>query len=147
MDYNFQANTVDMKADNTHASARVMDTLANDDLKTDKLQISAGAVVIVGSTAGRIDVATTGSQGIVGIATQTRQAGDSRDLTYTRKGLVHAIKDAAALVAGDRVIPSTYGRVKAAATDGSDSVLEFGKCIVGSAAVVGGEVVVIELTL
>jgi len=147
-DYKFQGIIVDIKADNSHASARVYTSLDNANLDNGKTQISAGALVIASANdLTKLDVATTGSTAVLGVATQDRAVGDSRPLTYTRLGLVHMIKDAAALPAGAKVIPSTQGTIKAATNSDADSLLTIGRCVEGSAAVVGGEVVTVQLIL
>ena len=146
-DYKFQGIIVDIKADNSHASARVHTSLDNANLDNGKTQISAGALVIASANdLTKLDVATTGSTAVLGVATQDRAVGDSRPLTYTRLGLVHMIKDAAALPAGSLVVPSTQGTVKAGGV-GEEILLTIGRCVEGSAAVVGGEVVTVQLIL
>ena len=144
-DYSFQGIIVDIKADNSHASARVIATaLSNIDLKGDLLQISAGAVVI--SNGVFLDVGAADAHNIVGIANQTRAVGDSRPLTYTRKGMVHAIKDAVAITAGDRLKVGAQGMVTPANANGSEAPHEIGKALETSAGAVG-TVIVMELTL
>jgi hypothetical protein len=122
-----------------------MDVISNIDLVGDLLQISAGAVVIAG-TSGRIDIGAANAPGVLGIATQTRAAGDVRPLTYTRKGMVHAVKDATGITVGDRLKVGAQGMVTPAAANGSEASLEIGKALETSVAAVG-TVVVIELTL
>lgn len=143
--YAFQSNQVDMKADNMHASARPSDTLTNDDLTGGKTVISAGAVVISDSN-GRIDVAAGNDTNVVGVATQTRSAGDVRPLTYTRSGLVHVVTDGSAVLAGSRLKAGAQGMVGLAAANGSEANLEIGKCVEISSQVVG-TVIVMQLTL
>jgi len=143
--YAFQSNQVDLKADNMHASARPADTLSNNDLTGGKTVISAGAVVISAAN-GRIDIGAGNDTNVVGVATQTRSAGDTRPLTYTRSGLVHVAVDGSAIVAGSRLKNGTQGLVGLAAANGSEANLEIGKCIEISSQV-AGTVIVMQLTL
>ena len=144
-DYSFQGIIVDIKADNSHASARVIATAtAQDDLSGGKTMISAGAVVV--SNGVFIDIGAADAHNVVGIANQTRAVGDSRPLTYTRKGMVHAIKDATAITAGDRLKVGAQGMVTPAPADGSEAPHEIGKALETSTGAVG-TIIVMELTL
>ncbi len=147
-DYHFQGIIVDMKADNSHASARVCATMGGTDLTNVQTMISAGAVVVThASEAGRIDVGGADSLKVLGVATQTRAVGDTRPLTYTRSGLVHMIKDASSLPSGSKVKSGAQGTVVVATNSDADTILTIGRCVEGSTATVGGEVVVVQLTL
>ncbi len=143
--YAFQSNQVDLKADNMHASARPVDTISNNDLTGGKTVISAGAVVISAAN-GRVDIGAGNDTNVVGVATQTRVAGDTRPLTYTRMGLVHVVTDGTAVVAGSRLKNSSQGMVGLAAANGSEANLEIGKCVEISAQAIG-TVIVMQLTL
>ena len=143
-DYHFQGIIVDVKADNSHASARVVDTLSNNDLTGGKTVISAGAVVI--SNGIKIDVGAGNDTNVVGIATQTRPVGDSRPLTYTRKGMVHAVSDGSAILAGSRLKNGAQGTVALAAANGSEANLEIGKSYEANGGAIG-TVILVELTL
>jgi len=147
-DYHFQGIIVDMKADNMHASARVCDTMGGTDLDGGQTQISAGCLVVThASESGRIDAAGADSLKVVGVATQTREEGDSRPLTYTRMGLVHCIKDTSSLPTGSKVKSGAQGTVVVATNSDADTLLTIGRCVEGSTATAGGEVVVVQLTL
>jgi len=139
-DYSFQSKQVDVKADNYHGSARVVSTLAQNDLSGGKTQISAGAVVI--DNAGQLDIGAGGETTAVGIATQTREVGDARPLTYTRRGLVWAVKDATEIVFGDRLKLGAQGMVTPASDTGGDTNKEIGIAMEASAGAVGTRVLV-----
>lgn len=143
-EYKFQGIIVDMKADNRHGSGRVAATISNNDLAGDALQISAGAVVVEDSN-GKLDIGAANSKNVVGIATQTRAANDVRPLTYTRNGLVHAIKDAGAVATGDALKLGAQGMVTVANTD-TEGELVVGKAMSTNAGAVG-TVIVMEITL
>ncbi len=147
-DYKFSGIIVDLKADNSHASARVAATMGGTDLDGGQTQISAGCLVVThASEAGRIDAGGADSLKVVGVATQTRAEGDSRPLTYTRSGLVHCIKNASSLPTGSKVKSGEQGTVVVASNSDADTILTIGRCVEGSTATVGGEVVVVQLTL
>lgn len=104
--YNNEGNLVDKKAWNCHMSARpdaaVSVAGASAFTLTTVGDIPAGAIVIPGSTAGRIDISLgAADETLLGIATYTRQQGDVRPLTYTVLGYVELIAGTGGVTAGD----------------------------------------------
>lgn len=104
--YNNEGNLVDKKAWNLHMSARpdaaVSVAGASAFTLTTTGDIPAGAILIPGSTAGRVDISLgAADETMLGIATYTRQQGDVRPLTYTVLGYVEMIAGAAGITAGD----------------------------------------------
>jgi len=104
--YNNEGNLVDKKAWNLHMSARpdaaVSVAGASAFTLTTVGDIPAGAILIPGSTAGRVDISLgAGDETMLGIATYTRQQGDDRPLTYTVLGYVEMIAGTGGVTAGD----------------------------------------------
>ena len=104
--YNNEGNLVDKKAWNVHMSARpdaaVSVAGASAFTLTTVGDIPAGAILIPGSTADRVDISLgAGDETMLGIATYTRQQGDVRPLTYTVFGYVEMIAGTGGVTAGD----------------------------------------------
>ena len=94
--YNFEGNLVDKKAWNQHMSAQPDTTVTAAGASAFTLatvgDIPAGAILIPGTTAGRVDISVgADDETLLGIATYTRQQNDVRPLTYTVFGFVEMI--------------------------------------------------------
>ena len=94
--YNFEGNLVDKKAWNQHMSAQPDTTVTAAGASAFTLatvgDIPAGAVLIPGTTAGRVNISVGAiDETMLGIATYTRQQNDVRPLTYTVFGYIEMI--------------------------------------------------------
>lgn len=108
--YNFQGLLVDVKSTNWHMSAKP-DTTLNNNYDTVATTIPVGGIVMPGTVAGSIDNATTGITTYLGVATETRNAADTRPLTYTWAGVVRVITDNSAIVVGCHIGAGAEGKV------------------------------------
>lgn len=106
--YNNEGNLVDKKGWNVHMSARpdaaVAVAGASGFTITTTGDIPAGAILIPGSTAGRVDISLgAADETMLGIATYTRQQNDVRPLTYTVFGYVEMIAGTGGVTVGDLI--------------------------------------------
>ena len=142
--YNFEGNLVDKKAWNQHMSAQPDTTVTAAGASAFTLatvgDIPAGAVLIPGTTAGRVDISVGAvDETMLGIATYTRQQNDVRPLTYTVFGYIEMIAGDVIAV-GDLLCASDvagyYGTAVpwAGPTALADMKAYFGKALSGAAA-------------
>ena len=129
--YNFQGLLVDVKSTNWHMSARPDTTLSNN-YNTLATYILVGGIVVPGTVAGTVDNAGADATDYLGVANETRLAGDSRPVTYTWAGVVRVITDDSAILVGSRLKCGAEGKVKlvtAAGATASDTALQFGRAL------------------
>ena len=129
--YNFQGLLVDVKATNWHMSAKPDTTLsANYDTLTTTIPV--GGIVIPGTVAGTVDNAGTGATDFLGVANETRLAGDTRPVTYTWAGVVRVITDDSAIIVGSRLMCGAEGKVKLVTAAGAavaETAIQFGRAL------------------
>jgi hypothetical protein len=129
--YNFQGLLVDVKATNWHMSAKP-DTTLNNNYDTVATTIPVGGIVMPGTVTGTVDNATTGIATYLGVANETRNAGDSRPVTYTWAGVVRVITDNSAIIVGSRLMCGAEGKVKLVTAAGAavaESAIQFGRAL------------------
>ena len=128
--YNFSGLLVDVKAYNWHMSAKP-DTTLNNNYDTVATTIPVGGIVIPGTATGTVDNAGNGATDYLGVATETRNAADTRPLTYTWAGVVRVVTDNSAIVVGDHIACAAEGKVKTiteATLDGHHNI-SFGRAL------------------
>ncbi len=108
--YNFQGLLVDVKSTNWHMSAKP-DTTLNNNYDTVATTIPVGGIVIPGTVAGSIDNAGAGAVDYLGVATETRNAADTRPLTYTWAGVVRVITTNGTFTVGCHIACGAEGKV------------------------------------
>jgi len=127
--YNFSGLLVDVKATNWHMSAKPDTTLSNN-YDTVATTIPVGGVVVPGTVAGTVDNAGVDATDYLGIATETRNAADTRPVTYTWAGVVRVMTNNSAVVVGSKIKCAAEGKV-AVVADGTigEHVLAFGRAL------------------
>ncbi len=129
--YNFQGLLVDVKAYNWHMSAKP-DTTLNNNYDTVATTIPVGGIVIPGAVAGTVDNAGASATDYLGVATETRNAADTRPLTYTWAGVVRVITDNSAILVGSRLMCGAEGKVTlvtAAGASAAEHFISFGRAL------------------
>lgn len=104
--YNTEGSIVDRKGWNLHMSAQpdaaVTVAGASAFTITTTGDIPAGAILIPGSTSGRVDISVgAANETLLGVANYTRQQDDERPLSYTILGYVQIIAGTGGVTAGD----------------------------------------------
>lgn len=127
--YSFSGLLVDVKAYNWHMSARPDSTL-NNNYDTVATTIPVGGIVIPGATASVIDNAGADATDYLGVANETRNANDTRPLTYTWAGVVRVITDNSAVIVGSYLKCGAEGKVSLAdKTVLADVTKSFGRAL------------------
>jgi len=135
--YNFQGLLVDVKAYNWHMSAKP-DTTLNNNYDTVATTIPVGGIVIPGTVAGTVDNAGANATDYLGVATESRNAADTRPLTYTWAGVVRVITDNSAILVGSRLKCGAEGKVSLVAAAGAtpgDTAIQFGRALEANSSV------------
>ena len=129
--YSFSGLLVDVKAYNWHMSA-LPDATLNNNYNTVATQILVGGIVIPGASASVVDNAGTGATDYLGVANETRNAGDTRPVTYTWAGVVRVITDNSAILVGSRLMCGVEGKVKLVTAAGgavAETAIQFGRAL------------------
>jgi len=129
--YNFQGLLVDVKAYNWHMSAKPDTTLSNN-YDTVATTIPVGGIVVPGTVAGTVDNAGADATDYLGVATESRNAADTRPLTYTWAGVVRVITNNSAILVGSRLKCAAEGKVALVAAAGAtpgDTAIQFGRAL------------------
>lgn len=131
--YNFSGTLVDVKATNLHGSALPISGTMSADNTGATTKISVGTIVMAdGTDPTLVDNATAANASkSLGVAIETRNAGDTRPVTYTYFGWVRVMTNNSAILVGSPLKVGDRGKVVLANPAGTaaDIPLVIGKAL------------------